>query len=440
MAADGHPLAPGTFVLVLALVTHVTLALYKLANRSTLRLPAWELFQIGLGLLIPFLLFPHIVNTRIAHVFFGVEDNYLYELARLWPENAILQSTLLLLVWVHGCLGLHFWLRLYTPYRAAAPILLFVAIAVPLAALGGFMVSGRAVALSIENPQMMAKVKELTNWPNATDGAILAWYRTCAARLCRRPAADRPDHGLALLRAEPAAEDRHQVYGRTARAGAARADPARDQPHAQHPARLGVRGPRPLLDLPGAHRRGRGLADPARLPGSHHARQHRRAAERATCLPGAAREPAHRHAPTTARPAPVPVSRRAELDSAGVEKPLAVMFLDLRDFTQLSQSRLAYDVVFILNEFFAAAGPPSTPTAAGSTSSWATACSPSSASTTAWKPAAATRCGPRGPSTSPSTTSMPSWAWRSAGRCASAWASMPARCCSAASATARRWT
>ena len=32
------------------------------------------------------------------------------------------------------------------------------------------------------------------------------------------------------------------------------------------------------------------------------------------------------------------------------------MFLDLRDFTQLSQSRLPYDVVFILNEFFAAAG------------------------------------------------------------------------------------
>ena len=45
-----------------------------------------------------------------------------------------------------------------------------------------------------------------------------------------------------------------------------------------------------------------------------------------------------------------------EADSAGVEKPLAVMFLDLRDFTQLSQSRLPYDVVFILNEFFAAAG------------------------------------------------------------------------------------
>ena len=297
---------PGTFVLLLALVTHITLALYKLANRSTLRLPAWELFQIGLGLLIPFLLFPHIVNTRIAHVFFGVEDNYLYELARLWPENAILQSTLLLLVWVHGCLGLHFWLRLYTPYRAAAPVLLFVAIAVPLAALGGFMVSGRAVALSIENPQMLAKVKELTNWPNATDGAILAWYRHLgAARLCRRPADDRPHHGLALLRAEHAAEDRHQVHGRADREGAARADPARDQPHAQHPARLGVRRARALLDLPGAHRRGLGLAEPARLPGSHHARQHRRAAERAPCLPGAARAARSPSRACCGRPAPV---------------------------------------------------------------------------------------------------------------------------------------
>jgi adenylate cyclase len=45
-----------------------------------------------------------------------------------------------------------------------------------------------------------------------------------------------------------------------------------------------------------------------------------------------------------------------ELDSAGVEKPLAVMFLDMREFTQLSRSRLPYDIVFILNEFFAATG------------------------------------------------------------------------------------
>jgi adenylate cyclase len=107
--------APGTFVLLVALVTHMALALYKLVRRTTLRMPAWELIQVGLGLLIPFLLLPHIVNTRIARVFFGVEDNYLYELARLWPASALLQSSLLMLVWIHGCMGIHYWLRLYAP-------------------------------------------------------------------------------------------------------------------------------------------------------------------------------------------------------------------------------------------------------------------------------------------------------------------------------------
>jgi adenylate cyclase len=36
----------GTFVLLMALLIHMTLALLKLANRSTLRLPPWELIQI----------------------------------------------------------------------------------------------------------------------------------------------------------------------------------------------------------------------------------------------------------------------------------------------------------------------------------------------------------------------------------------------------------
>jgi adenylate cyclase len=108
---------PGTFVLLLALVTHIGLALAKLAKRVTLRLPPWELLQIALGLLIPFLLFPHIVNTRIARVVFGVEDNYLYELARLWPESGLYQSTFLLIVWSHASIGIHYWLRLYAPYR-----------------------------------------------------------------------------------------------------------------------------------------------------------------------------------------------------------------------------------------------------------------------------------------------------------------------------------
>jgi adenylate cyclase len=40
----------------------------------------------------------------------------------------------------------------------------------------------------------------------------------------------------------------------------------------------------------------------------------------------------------------------------GIERNLAVLFLDTRGFTQISENRLPYDVVFILNRLFAGVG------------------------------------------------------------------------------------
>ena len=45
-----------------------------------------------------------------------------------------------------------------------------------------------------------------------------------------------------------------------------------------------------------------------------------------------------------------------EMDSGGVEKKLAVLYLNMREFTELSKKKLPYDLVFILNAFFNAAG------------------------------------------------------------------------------------
>ncbi|CAN0385054.1 unnamed protein product, partial [Phaeothamnion confervicola] len=171
---------PGTIVLATALGVHMVLGLYKFAERKTFKLPPWEMLQLVMGILIPFLLFPHIVNTRIASTYFGVQDSYLYELARLWPSSAIVQSTLLLLVWIHGCIGIHFWLRLYSPYRALQPVLLLIVIAIPLAAIAGFAVSGRAIAQLIEQPDRFAQVKALTHWPNDAGNDRLAELRGIA--------------------------------------------------------------------------------------------------------------------------------------------------------------------------------------------------------------------------------------------------------------------
>ena len=349
--------APGTFLLLVALVTHMVLALYKLVRRTTLRMPAWELIQIGLGLLIPFLLLPHIVNTRIARVFFGVEDNYLYELARLWPASALLQSSLLMLVWIHGCMGIHYWLRLYAPYRVVQPVLLFFAIAVPLLSLGGFMVSGRAVALLIENPDMLARVKDVTRWPNAMASDALGSYRSMV----------RWSFASILALIALSIVWRSYVLSTLPKMS------------------IKYNGG-PLVKVP----RGSTLLEISRMHRIPHASVCGGRARCSTCRvrvdDGATnlRPPTYPEAITLAsiaapknvrlacqvRPEhsltitrllrPLSTGPQAvdlpEADAEGVEREMAVMFLNLREFTQMAEGRLPYDVVFILNEFFEATG------------------------------------------------------------------------------------
>ncbi len=45
-----------------------------------------------------------------------------------------------------------------------------------------------------------------------------------------------------------------------------------------------------------------------------------------------------------------------EPEADGVEKAVAILFLDVRGFTRISEHRLPFDVVFLLNQFFASVG------------------------------------------------------------------------------------
>jgi adenylate cyclase len=57
-----------------------------------------------------------------------------------------------------------------------------------------------------------------------------------------------------------------------------------------------------------------------------------------------------------APPAPGRVRAPAATEGQGLERRLAVLFLDTRGFTAIAETRLPYDVVFILNRLFAEAG------------------------------------------------------------------------------------
>jgi adenylate cyclase len=348
---------PGTIVLLAALLTHASLGLYKLAGRATLRLPRWELVQILLGISIPFLLLPHIINTRIAHVFFNVNDIYVYELAKLWPASAIIQSLLLVIVWVHGCMGIHFWLRLSPAYRRIFPLLLTLAVIIPLSALGGFAVAGSNVAAAIEIPSVFANLKVLTRWPDAAASESLAWLRNLA----------RIEFGAVLA----------VIFGCIAWTYFARiAGPKVTVAYTSGPTVRVPQGPT-LLEI-------------SRMSRVPHASVCGGRARCSTCrvriergsygLPppvfpevvtlGSIGAPPNVRLACQIRPEHYLIVTRLlksettgpedmaieEADSAGVEKTLAVMFVDLRDFTRLSEKRLPFDVVYVLNEFFGVVG------------------------------------------------------------------------------------
>ena len=133
----------GTILLYGALIIHPVFALLRVVQRRTFKMPLREMLQIALGLAIPLLLVDHIVSTRVLGHYFGVDETYHAVLRRLWPDRALLQSLLLLLVWTHGIIGIHFMLRSRDAYRHWRDPFLLVSILIPLLALIGFMVAAR---------------------------------------------------------------------------------------------------------------------------------------------------------------------------------------------------------------------------------------------------------------------------------------------------------
>lgn len=133
----------GTVALYGALVVHPVFALLRVVQRRTFKMPLREMLQIALGLAIPLLLVDHIISTRIMGIYFGVDESYRSVLRRLWPGLALTQSLLLLLVWTHGIIGIHFMLRARDSYRHWRDPFLLTAILIPILALIGFSVGAR---------------------------------------------------------------------------------------------------------------------------------------------------------------------------------------------------------------------------------------------------------------------------------------------------------
>lgn len=352
---------PATILLYGAIFLHVLMALLALWRRRTLRMSRTEGFQILLALFIPFLMPAHVLATRGGHEFFGLNDSYLFEILSVWvmlPQNGWLLAAGLLVVWSHGCIGLHQWLRLRPWYARVRPWLLTAALLLPSLALSGFAGVGKQIAVWAQDEAWMAaamasfrignSLSALSDFVYGTLDYIMLgtiiivalillgrWARGLWARRGVRVTIAYPDGreiaiepGLSVLDASRLAGIAHASVcggrGRCStcrvRIAAGQADlPPADEDELKVLARLGAPGSvRLACQL-------RPTADVAVVP----------------LLPSNVN-------PQSGQ------SRPAYLQ--GSEREIAVLFADLRAFTKFAEAKLPYDVVFALNQYFRGMG------------------------------------------------------------------------------------
>ncbi|MBB5666290.1 adenylate cyclase [Rhizobium leguminosarum] len=352
----------GTTIFYSSVLIHIALVLRAIYMRRSLVMPKGEMAQIVLGLLIPLLLIDHVIGTRIAHELYGYIDDYETVVGSLWiraPANGLRQAFGLLAVWIHGCIGLHFWLRYRPWYPGLAPLLLALAILVPVLSLLGFVEMGRTLAdPSYQQAIANSPYKATVNTRYASNPEVLRQVSTIRAGL----------YGAfsAALLIVVAARARRRLKE------------ALDQVAVHYPGGEVIRVPR-----------GFSVLEASRLGGLPHYSVCGGKGQCSTCRVQILGDYEHLPVPdkmeqTTLRrinagpdvrlacqlrpnrdvavaPLLVPALEAAlpansQETSPGREREIAVLFVDIRHFTTLTETRLPFDVVFLLNRYFAIIG------------------------------------------------------------------------------------
>jgi adenylate cyclase len=343
-----------------AFAVHYVLALWALWQRHSLRLRGSEYLQIVLGFLIPIMVARHVVGTRVSDSFFGTDDLfYSYVLYNYFvgsPIHGFVQLLSIVVAWAHGMLGLHFWLRVRPWYARWSQLALVVAVLVPVLALLGTVEAGRKVALMSDNPDWLAMTFGKMSFPTQEAAAMLeriitgltvffvaAVAMVLLARVLRR--IWRRRHGVIRV-SYPNGRSIDVVKGTSV----LEASRLARIPHASicggrgrcSTCRVRVRAAYPGLPAPSDDER-RVLNRIGALPNV-----------RLACM----LRPAVEVQVTPLLP-PLAQARdgTTRVDFAqGSEREITILFADIRGFTALSEGRLPYDIVFILNRYFAAMG------------------------------------------------------------------------------------
>src|ERR1700733_5737725 len=346
------------FTLYAAAATHAGLGFWALYQRRHFRYTVAEITQLTLGLSIPLLIALHLGGARGLGLLYGRgPPNYASVLFGYWvarPYMIEVQFILLTVAWIHGCIGLYFWLRLKPFFKWASPYLLAVAVLLPPLAMLGANQGAREVTQLAKDPQWRAQhinpippaQRQLIDdialfyFPIAYLGLIGLVFAARGVRALRERrrgmiTVSYPDRqvrvprGLSVLEASLRFNVPHAcVCGGRARCSTCRVRVVRDRGALPRPSgresfvltRVGARTD-PAIRLACQLRPNTDVAVIPMLPtnvGADFVRNRRRI-------------------------------------HIGEERYIVSMFVDMRGSTRLAEARLPFDIVFLINRFLGAA-------------------------------------------------------------------------------------
>jgi adenylate cyclase len=334
------------------------LAFWSLFQRHHFRIPLWEGLHLILGLAIPPLVVSHVVGTRLAHELYGTNDSYTYLMLIFWelrPDMGVRQVILLMVVWAHSCISLHYWLRLQQWYVRFKTIFITIAILFPVLVLAGLSQAGREVSHMAQQFGWIAQTIKEAATPDPLGQEFLASVKDTIMRV----------YGALLALTLIARAVRHLYRKR----------------------HKGIRihyPPQKEVVVP----KGFTVLEASRKAGIPHASVCGGRGRCSTCrvrvlrgfesLPPMSIEEQkvldHIGAPENVRLAcqlrpandlsVIPILQaNPKLEDltqteyvSGSERQVVVLFADLRGFTTIAEHKLPYDVVFLLNQYFELVG------------------------------------------------------------------------------------
>lgn len=348
----------GSVLLYGSFIVHILLTLGSLYMRRSLTMPWTEAAQILLGLLIPILLVDHIIGTRLASSLFYLRDSYETIVHTLWTKSPISgakQVAALIVIWLHGCLGIHFWLRYRPWYTTIWPGVLTLGFLLPTLSLLGFVQMGRTMATPVyllsgypggyyDPTSLSAEANEQLQTIRMVIYGIFAvlvltvflargirWIRERAHLITIRYPGDEAisvPRGYTVLEASRLAGRPHYaVCGGKGRCSTCRVQIIEGEENLPAPESQEARTLSRINAGPGVR-----LACQLRPTG-----------------------------PVTLTPLLMAKTESDETPDSyeaipGREREIAVLFCDIRNFTTLTESRLPFDIVFLLNRYFNVVG------------------------------------------------------------------------------------